>query len=88
MKLSKKSKTRKRISKSGPGKRVQTRLDEIHKRIQSKLDELHTDFRVLETSLKAANQEGSQDRKDRIEGFKRKLQAILKTANRVDWEWD
>jgi Skp family chaperone for outer membrane proteins len=88
MKLSKKSKTRTRISKSGTGKRVQTGLDEIHKRIQSKLDELHTDFRVLETSLKAANQEGSQARKDRIEGFKRKLRDILKTANRVDWEWD
>jgi Skp family chaperone for outer membrane proteins len=79
MKLSKKSKTRKRISKSRTGKRVQTRLDEIQKGIQSKLDELHTDFRVLETSLKAANLEGSQYRKDRIEGFNRKLRAILKT---------
>jgi sugar-specific transcriptional regulator TrmB len=64
-----------------------SRLDEIHERIQSKLDELHTDFKQLETDLRAANQEHSQAHKDRIAGFKRALRDILEAANRADREW-
>jgi len=83
-----KSNPRTRISKLEVAKRAQARLDLLHGRIQARLDELHEDFRQLETDLKAANQESIQARKARMEGFKRKLRDILKTADRVDWEWD
>jgi hypothetical protein len=65
-----------------------TRLEKIHTRIQAKLDELHADFRELETDLRAANQEHSQARRDRIKGFKRALLDIIEAADRADREWD
>jgi len=83
-----KSNTQAQKSKPEAVKRAQKGLEKLHRRIDSRLDELHADFRQLETELKAANQESLRGLKDRIEGSKRKLQDILKTANRVDWEWD
>jgi hypothetical protein len=64
------------------------KLEKVHRRIQAKLDELHADFRQLETDLRAANQEHSQARRDRIKGFKRALRDILDAADRADREWD
>ena len=67
--------------------RNQSRLDTLHDRIQSKLDELHADFKQLHADLHDANQASARARNDRIDGFKRALQDILRAANRADMEW-
>jgi len=79
--------TKTQMNKSEARRRVQEKVDELHKRIQSKLDELHTDFRQLQTDLRAAKLESSQARRDRMEGFKRALRDILEAANQADKEW-
>ena len=47
----------------------------------------NTDFQQLETDSHEANEEASQARKDRIEGFKRALRDLLEAADRADREW-
>jgi hypothetical protein len=75
------------MGKSEARRRIQSKLDEIHKSIQSKLDEHRTDFRKLETDLQTANHDSLRAHKDRREGFKRALQDVLEAESRADREW-